>query len=93
MKKSIELYTVRENVICLNCGNKGAVQSYGKYYPNGVGELADKIKSYEVVRDKPYLSQTIGLGGTIPFKCLNCGNVGLIDYGGIEGYKQAFKTI
>lgn len=92
MKQSINLYSIEKDAICLECGNKGAVQHYGKYYPNGVGELADKTKSYEDVRNKPHMSHAMGFGGTIPHSCLNCGNVGLIDFGGLEGYKKAFKT-
>lgn len=47
MKPSVELYEVKKDVECLECGCKGAVQSYGRYHPHGVGELADEIKSYE----------------------------------------------
>jgi len=36
------------------------------------------------------ISHALGFGGTIPCKCLNCGNVGLIGFGGLEGYKKAF---
>lgn len=87
------LYTVRHDVECVKCQNKGAVKSYGEYYPKGVGELADDIKSYEDVRDKPHMSHYGGFGGTLPYKCLNCGNTGLIDFGGLEGYKMAFRTM
>ncbi|MED4284718.1 hypothetical protein P4679_22625 [Priestia megaterium] len=93
MKEGIWLYTVENNVKCLECGNKGAIQEYGKYFANGVGELAAEVKAYENVRNKPYMSRAMGFGGTIPHKCLNCGNYGLIDYGGLEGYKQAFESI
>lgn len=92
MKKKVELYTVEKDVICLECGNKGAVKHYGQYYPSGVGELADEIEVYEDVRNEPYMSHAMGFGGTIPHKCLNCDNVGLIDFGGLEGYKQAFRS-
>ena len=93
MNDAVELYTVRSDVQCLRCGCRGAVQSYGKYYPEGVGELADKYKSFESVKDKPYLSAAMGFGGTIPWRCLNCGNTGLADQSGLEGFKQAFQTI
>lgn len=93
MKPKVKLYTVQKDVVCLQCGNKGAIQSYGTYYEKGVGELADDIKSYEKVRHTPYMSHSAGFGGTIPYKCMNCGNVGLIDFGGLEGYKQGFKSI
>ena len=26
-------------------------------------------------------------------RCLNCNNIGLIDFDGLEGYKKAFETI
>lgn len=87
----MELYTVEKDVICLECGNKGAVKHYGQYYPSGVGELADEIEVYEDVRNKPYMAHTMGFGGTIPHKCLNCDNVGLIDFDRLEGYRKAFK--
>ena len=93
MNEPEELFTIIPNVICLKCGNKGAVQPYGKYYPDGVGELADQYKSFESVQDKPYMSAAMGFGGTLPSRCLNCGNTGLIDIAGLEGYKQAFKTV
>lgn len=93
MSKETVLYVVNENVKCLQCDCKGAIQHYGHYYPTGVGELADEISVYEDVRNKPYMAPAMGFGGTIPFKCLNCGNLGLIDYGGLEGYRKAFETI
>lgn len=93
MSKSVDLFTVRSDVRCVKCGNKGAVQSYGNYYPNGIGDKANDIKSLEKYRNKAYLSHSMGFGGTIPHVCLNCGNVGLIDFGGLEGYEQAFTTI
>lgn len=93
MKEGIWLYTVEKDVKCLECGSKGAIQEYGKYFSQGVGKLADEIKSYEDVRNKPYMSSAVGFGGTIPHKCLNCNNHGLIDFGGLEGYKKAFETI
>lgn len=93
MKKEVELYSVCKDVECLNCKGKGAIQSYGLFYPNGVGELADKYSYHEKNRNTPYISNSFGFGGTIPYECMNCGSVGLIDYGGLEGYKQAFKTI
>ena len=92
-KKSVALYTVEENVICLNCGNKGAVKYYGDYYPNGVGDLADELEVLKEVKNKPYMSRAMGFGGTIPHKCLNCGNIGLIDTDGLEGIQQGFRSI
>ncbi|MFP3726984.1 hypothetical protein U8V72_17555 [Priestia filamentosa] len=93
MSDSVELYKIRKDVICLKCNNKGAVRSYGQYYPYGVGNLANEIKSYEDVRNEPYMMGSLGFGGTIPYECLNCGNSGLIDFGGLEGYKMAFKSV
>lgn len=92
-KKGTKVYQVRKDVRCLSCHNKGAIQYYGNYHPNGVGELADEISAYKDVKSKPYMSHAMGFGGTIPHECLNCGNVGLIDFGGLEGYKHAFETM
>ena len=39
------------------------------------------------------MSHAVGFGGTIPWECMNCGNRGLIDFGGLEGYEKAFETI
>jgi hypothetical protein len=39
------------------------------------------------------MNQYGGFGSTIPWVCLNCGNIGLIDFGGLEGYKLAFERI
>jgi hypothetical protein len=87
------LYSVRKDVKCVKCENRGAVQHYGKYYPKG---LQGKHKDIDVLtkyQDKPYMSHAMGFGGTIPHECLNCGNVGLIDFGGLEGYEQGFVTL
>ena len=97
--KSVHLFTINENVICLKCGNKGAVQSYGKWHPKGLGNEVDKFESdyfksmFEKYRDNAYMSRACGWGGTVPWKCMNCGNIGLIDFGGLECYKQAFETV
>ncbi len=77
------LYTMNKNVICLKCGHKGAIQSYGYWFQQDIGTNIDA----------PYMSHTIGFGGTIPWECMNCSNEGLIDFGGLEGYEQAFKTV
>lgn len=92
-KEQTPLYTIRRDVKCVKCGNKGAVKGYGEYFSKGVGELADEVQSFEDVRNKPYMSHYMGFGGTIPHECLNCDNRGLIDFGGLEGYKMAFTTI
>lgn len=91
-KQQTPLYSIRRDVKCVACGSRGAVKGYGEYYPKGVGTLADEIQSFEEVRNKPYMSHYMGFGGTIPHECLNCGNRGLIDFGGLEGYKMAFQT-
>lgn len=96
--KSTSLYKVNNNVYCLKCGHKGAIQSYGNYYPNGLGEKVDEFGSIskplmEKYRNQPHMSYAMGFGGTIPWSCTNCNNVGLIDFGGLECYDQAFKTI
>lgn len=91
MKKSEKLYTIEKDVICSKCGNKGVIQYYGEYYPYGK-ELKSKVLNNE--NDKiPYLSHAIGFGGTIPYECMNCGSIGLIDYDGLEGYSKTFERI
>ena len=87
------LYEVNKNVRCIKCGCKGAIQSYGIWNSNGIGDKADIFKFMEKYRDNPHMSYTGGFGGTIPWECMNCGNVGLIDFGGLEGYDKAFETI
>ena len=92
--KGEELYIINRDVICLNCNHKGAIQSYGKWYDHGMGEYAKTLSEpYNKYVDQPFMSHAMGFGGTIPYVCTNCGNVGLIDFGGLEGYKQAFKSI
>lgn len=94
-KNSIQLVELEKKVICIKCGGRGAFQFYGEYFPDGVGELANELTVYEDVRNKPHMSRAMGFGGTIPHTCMNldCGNTGLIDYGGLEGYEQAFMSI
>lgn len=87
------LFTVVKDVICVACGNKGAVQPYGDYYPNGVGAFADDFPPYEKYRNSAMMSNSVGFGGTVPHTCLNCGNEGLVGFGGLEGYKKAFFAI
>lgn len=95
MKHKIELYEVNHSVKCLRCNHKGAIQCYGTWHPNGIGDEADyfKIISMEKYRDSPYMSHTMGFGGTIPWHCTNCGNYGLIDHGGLEGFEMAFESV
>lgn len=90
-----ELYTIEKDVICCKCGHKGAIQYFGTYLPNGVPvdvvETCPEI--YGKNFDKSQMNYAVGCGGTIPYKCTNCGNVGLIDCEGLEGYHMAFKSI
>ena len=95
-----QLFKVRHDIVCTKCGCKGGVKYYGTWYPNGIplpenyDQLTDISKKYfGKQRDKPYMSSAIGPGGTIPWECLNCGNIGLIDIKGLEGYGKAFETI
>lgn len=98
-KQSFELYTINKNVRCLKCNGIGAVHKYGTYYPRGLdGEEVDKLKPIakkimSAYINTPHMSNTLGFGGTIPHECLNCGNTGLVDAGGLEGYEKAFETI
>jgi len=92
-ESNIKLYTIKKNVKCVACGNKGAVQSYAKLYPGGLGDEVGDSKVLEKYRNKEFINHTMGFGGTIPHECLNCGNTGLIDIDGLEGYKKAFETI
>lgn len=91
-RPSIMLYSLREDAVCLKCGHKGAIQAEFKYYPNGIGARARDTYTLQEYENKPYFSPLLGFGGTIPHRCTNCGNVGLIDMGGLEGYSQAFTT-
>lgn len=86
------LYTIKEDVFCVKCGNTGAVQYYGKWYQRGLGEKVKDSPSMKDYSNKPFMSHAVGFGGTIPHKCLNCGNVGLVDMGGLEGYEKGFET-
>ena len=96
---SVELYTINTNVRCLKCNGIGAVHNYGTYHPRGLDEkevakmnpITKKIMSGYI--GKPFMSHSLGFGGTIPHKCMNCGNTGLVDAGGLEGYEKAFETI
>ena len=40
--------------------------------------------------NKEHLFNSIGFGGTIPYVCPNCGNIGLINCS-LEGYDNAFE--
>lgn len=94
----VNLFEIAENVKCIKCGSKGAVKSYGNYFPQGLGSRVDEMSEggkmfAEEYRNKPKMSRTAGFGGTIPHRCLNCGNTGLIDINGLECLKKAFETI
>lgn len=86
----IPLYVIRRDVHCIRCGHLGAVQLYGCWYPEGLGDRAN-CKSLEKYRDREYMDHALGFGGIIPWECMNCGNKGLIDIGSLEGYKKAFE--
>lgn len=86
----VELYTIDRTVRCLKCGGKGAVKSYGVWYPNGIGDIADKSEALSEYRNKPYMDHILGPGGVIPYECLNCGAVGLANCS-LEGYKMMFE--
>ena len=96
-KREVSLYEINKNVKCVKCGCTGAVRSYGTYCPGGIPGFDDMKaiakKIYEKYENSPYMFSTIGFGGTIPYECLNCGNTGLIDAGGLEGYDKSFETI
>lgn len=84
MQNCVILYEVRQDVVCDKCGNKGAVKAYGTYYPHGKLEKDKGLPRME----KPY-----GLGGIIPWRCLNCDNCGAIDRKELEMTKKAFTSI
>ena len=90
-KLNQKLYEVNKHVRCLKCGNKGAIKFYGNYFPSGLKDQADEF--LQKYKNSPYMSRAVGFGGTIPWECMNCGNRGLIDFGGLEGYEKAFETI
>jgi DNA-directed RNA polymerase subunit N (RpoN/RPB10) len=93
MKDGVMLYTVEEDVRCLNCNGRGAIQAYGRYFSNGKKNLDGIKEADKEVLNKPYMSRVVGFGGTIPYRCLNCGKSGLIGYSGLEGYEKAFESI
>lgn len=88
-----KIFLVKKDVVCLSCGNQGAMQSYGSHYPTGMGE--DVSPHYEKYKNKPFLRRTETLGGALPYECLKCAEKGFIDsdFGGFEGYKQQFQTL
>ena len=90
-----ELYEVNHNVVCTRCGNKGAVKRFGQWYPNGLGNQVENSISplKKEHKEKSFMSHYISPGGTFPWECTNCSNIGLIDYGGLEGYSKAFETV
>lgn len=89
----VKLYEVNVDAICLKCKCKGAVKLYGRYYPEGIGDLADEVRGFEEVRNSSYMDYTVNFSGENAYKCLNCKNVGLIDSNDSERYKKGFKTI
>lgn len=92
-KSNMGLYEVNRKLKCTKCGHIGAIRSYGTLYPKGLGDEAKGILSLQEYKDKQFFSHTMGFGGTIPWECTNCGNVGLEDFDGLEGYRKTFKKI
>lgn len=70
------LFEVNFDAVCDKCGHKGAVKFFGDWRDTG-----DKDTR---------MNYAVGFGGTIPYRCTNCGNIGMIDSDGLEGYKKAF---
>lgn len=94
----IDLFEVREDVVCNKCGNRGAVRAYGGYFPHGMHEEFKDFFHDSYIKDEyqkvaPRMFSISGLGGTVPWRCLNCGNSGLTNFVGLEGYKCAFTKI
>lgn len=89
----INLFTVNSSVLCVKCGNIGAVMHYGDWYEKGLGASALKIESLKRYKDLPYMANMVGRAGVIPHKCINCGSIGLIDKGPVSGYKVAFISM
>lgn len=85
-----DLYTINKDVTCIKCGNIGAIKFYGSWYPQGLKEESSGYEFLQEYKNKPFMSHAMGFGGTIPHQCLNCGNTGLIDMNGLEGYEKAF---
>lgn len=91
--EAINLYKIKDDVECIKCGNKGAVQFYGKWYESGLGDKAKESNSLKKFVNKPFMNHAGGLGGNTPYRCLNCGNTGLIDVDMFEGFNIAFRKI
>jgi DNA-directed RNA polymerase subunit RPC12/RpoP len=96
--KGVELHILNKDIKCLECGHIGAIKSYGSFYENGLGDMVDSFGSIlkpimEKNRNIPYISRAGGFGGTIPYECTNCGNRGLDDMDGLEGYRKTFEKI
>lgn len=70
------------------------MQYHGAWYPHGLPKknIESCPRIYGNYIDKPYMSGAVGFGGTIPYECTNCENVGLIDGRGLEGYEMAFES-
>lgn len=89
---SQNIYNVREDITCIKCGGHTAYQYVGKLYPSGLPkEKILRFPPYGKYYDKTYLSPAVGFGGTIPYKCGSCGEVGLIDCC-LEGYEAIFTA-
>jgi hypothetical protein len=91
--RKVKLYTIDKKVRCIKCGNRGAVKPYGVWYPQGLGDEVGNSEALAKYRNKEFMSHILGPGGTIPYECLNCGNKGLVDIDGLEGFRKAFERI
>jgi len=86
-RKSRRLYIINRNTKCIKCGFIGSVKYFGDWVYD------DLVIDGKIVIAGPHLSPAVGLGGIVPYECLNCGNSGMVDIGGLEGFKMAFKSI
>lgn len=90
-----KIYHVREDVICKSCGGHVAYQEAGTLYPQGLNKemILKNKKIYGKYYNIPHRFASVGFGGTIPYKCACCGEIGLIGKGeiGLEGYKILFE--
>lgn len=90
-----EIWHVRKDLICKNCGETTAIQYAGTLYPNGLPKkiiLKNKM-IYGKYANRCHRFPAVGFGGTIPWECTSCHEKGLIGEGeiGLEGYLMLFK--
>lgn len=91
-KKGEDIYNIRQDITCKNCGKKLAYQYKGKLYQYGLPkDIIDRCpKIYGKYYNKTYLSSAVGFGGTIPYTCCGCGKEGLIGIS-METYENLFE--